>query len=82
MESNCIFSKYKNIFGKPKEGAHSYRIMNIAIVDVLSTILLGILISYFGKYKLWVVLVVLFTLGILVHRLFCVRTTIDRFLFP
>lgn len=82
MESNCQFSKYKNIFGKPKEGPHSYRIMNIAMVDVLFTILFGVIIAYFGKYKLWIVLLVLFTLGILAHRLFCVRTTIDRFLFP
>ena len=80
--NSCPFSQYKNIFGIPKEGAHSYRIMNIAIVDVLFTILFGVIIAYFGKYNLWIVLVVLFTLGIIAHRLFCVRTTIDRLLFP
>lgn len=78
----CYFSKYKDIFGKPNEGAHSYRIFDIAIVDVISTIIVGIIISYFGHYKLWKVLAILFLAGILLHRLFCVRTTIDKWLFP
>ena len=32
------FCKYKDLFGKPGEGVHSYRIFNIAIVDVILTI--------------------------------------------
>ena len=73
---------FKDIFGKPGEGAHSIRIFDIAVVDTLLTIL-----GAFGIHKLlpgsnfWVVLVVLFILGIILHRLFCVRTTIDKLLF-
>ena len=26
--------QYKDIFGKPGEGAHSYRVANVAVVDV------------------------------------------------
>jgi hypothetical protein len=74
--------KYKDIFGKPGTGAHSYRFMNIAIVDVGATLLLAFLISYFTKYKFLNVSIFLFILGIIAHRLFCVRTTIDKFLFP
>lgn len=77
----CIFAKYKDIFGKPKEGLHSYRLFDIAIVDVLLTILLAFLISYFFKYSFLIVLLILFLLGIVLHRLFCVRTTIDKLLF-
>jgi hypothetical protein len=79
--------KYKNIFGEPNTGVHSIRIFNIAIFDVISTILLGIIIHYclekfFNYYiKLWIILVLLFGLGIILHRLFCVRTTIDKLLF-
>lgn len=32
--------KYKNILGEPGKGVHSYRIFNIAIVDVLLTLIL------------------------------------------
>jgi hypothetical protein len=73
--------KYKNIFGKPNTGAHSYRFMNIAIVDVISTILLAFIISYYTKYSFLYVSIILFILGIFLHRLFCVRTTIDKLLF-
>ena len=79
--------KYKNIFGKPNTGIHSIRIFNIAIFDVLSTILVGIVINiileqYFNIYiRLWVLLIFLFALGIFLHRLLCVRTTVDKFLF-
>jgi len=79
--------KYKNSLGEPGTGAHSIRIFNIAIVDVILTILGGILIQtillqWFHIYiELTIVLVSLFILGILLHRLFCVRTTIDKLLF-
>lgn len=79
--------KYQNIFGKPNKGIHSIRIFNIAIFDVLSTIILGILLQFlllrlFSFYiDLFIILIILFSLGIVLHRLFCVRTTIDKLLF-
>ena len=73
--------KYKDIFGKPKQGAHSYRIFNIAIVDVILTILAAYLLSIFTGYKFVYTLIFMFILGIISHRIFCVRTTIDKLLF-
>ena len=73
--------KYKDILGKPNQGVHSYRIFNIAIVDVLLTILGSYLISYFTNYKFIYTLIGMFILGIILHRLFCVRTTVDKLLF-
>jgi hypothetical protein len=73
--------KYKDIFGKPREGVHSYRIFNIAIVDLGLTIIIGYLISKFFKLKLLYVLIVLFILGIIAHKLFCVKTTINNLIF-
>ena len=73
--------KYKDIFGKPNQGAHSYRIFNIAIVDVLLTILVAYLLSIFTGYKFVYTLIFMFILGIFSHRIFCVRTTIDKLLF-
>lgn len=79
--------KYSEIFGKPGEGSHQYRIFNIAISDVLLTIvgaffiyliinaMCGLNISY------WCYLLGLFIVGIGLHRIFCVRTTVDRILF-
>ena len=74
--------KYKDIFGKPGKGAHSYRFMGIAVVDVVATLLVAFLISYFAKYNFLNTCIILFILGIIAHRLFCVRTTVDKLLFP
>jgi hypothetical protein len=73
--------KYKDILGKPNKGVHSYRIFNIAIVDVLLTILAAYILSIFTKYKFIYTLIGMFILGIISHRIFCVRTTVDKLLF-
>jgi len=73
--------KYKDIFGKPKTGIHSYRIFNIAIADLLLTILLAIILSYMLKYSFIITLIILLLLGIILHRLFCVHTTVDDLIF-
>jgi hypothetical protein len=78
------FCPYKFILGIPKQGVHSYRLFNLAIVDVLMTVVGAALIAYFTnnmKYFLHI-LGGLFLSGIILHRLFCVRTTVDKLLFP
>lgn len=72
---------YKYIFGKPSEGVHSYRIFDISILDVICTIIGAYFISYYWNIDIKEVLIVVFLLGIIVHRLFCVETTIDKLLF-
>jgi hypothetical protein len=71
--------KYKDIFGKPNTGAHSSRIFNIAIIDTVLTIIIGYLISKYFKLNLLYVLVFLFVLSIIVHKIFCVQTTLTKF---
>ena len=75
-------SQYKDIFGKPMAGVHSYRFFNVAIVDVAATIIAAWLISYYGNYSFVYTLAFLFIFGIVMHRLFSVRTTIDKAIFP
>jgi len=74
--------KYKDALGKPGKGIHSYRFMGLAIADVIMTLVAALLISYYSGYSFLKVSIVLFISGIIVHRLFCVRTTIDKVLFP
>lgn len=74
--------KYKDVFGKPNEGVHKYRIFGIAIVDAVFTIVFVYLFTYYSKYSFWPTLAFTFFLGIFMHRLFCVRTTLDKMLFP
>ena len=74
----CIYS---DIFGKPNEGSHKYRIFNIAISDVIITLLIARIIQKISKYSFIKILLVLFVISIIAHRMFCVRTTIDKLLF-
>lgn len=76
----CDLCQYKDTFGEPGKGLHSYRIFNIAIVDVIFTILAGYLLSfYIGTFRNNVIF--LFLLGILLHKIFCVDTTINKLIF-
>ena len=74
--------QYKDIFGKPGEGAHTYRIFNIAIVDFVLTLVLAYVISMLSGFSFVYVIPATFLFGIISHRLFCVRTTVDKILFP
>ena len=74
--------KYKNMLGEPNKGVHSYRLFGVAIADVIMTIIAAAIIAYFRKQSFISVLLFLFLLGIVLHRIFCVRTTIDKLLFP
>ena len=78
------FCKYKDILGKPKTGLHSYRVYNIAVIDVLLTFLLAKFIQYYllEETDFFLILCICFISGIVIHRVFCVRTTIDKLLFP
>ncbi len=85
-----MLCKYKNIFGEPNTELHKYRLFNIAIVDVVATFFLGYIIHVLNqkyghvtlkKLKFVHIILILFILSIILHRLFCVKTTIDQLLF-
>lgn len=72
---------YRHIFGKEREGVHSIRLFDIAVIDLLLTIAGAWLIARAFKWNFWLVLVVVLLVGIVMHRLFCVNTTINTKIF-
>lgn len=76
-----MFCQYKNIFGEPNKGIHAIRVADFAVVDILLTILASIFIKWIFKVSLIYSLIALFLLSIVMHRLFCVRTKVDRLIF-
>ena len=77
-----MLCQYRNLFGKVGEGVHSYRIANLAVVDILLTVLGAFLIHLaFPVYHFGYILLALFLLGIILHHIFCVRTTVDKLIF-
>jgi uncharacterized membrane protein len=73
--------KYKDILGVPGKGIHSYRIFGIAIADVIMTIIGAKILSIIFKWKFMYTLIGFFLLGIVLHKLFCVNTTINKLIF-
>ena len=71
MEKTCQF---RNIFGSPRMGIHSYRIFDVAIVDVIGTVLMAWGISTVTPWGFGFVLIALLVLGHILHNLFCVET--------
>ena len=75
--------KYKNLFGVPKKGIHRFRIFGLAAVDTFMTFILAYIIklTFFPTTNYGKILALCFLLAIVVHRIFCVKTPIDKFLF-
>ena len=69
------------MFGEPQKGVHAYRIFDVAIVDVVATFIVAYVLSRLTGVKFIVMLIGLFAGSIIMHRLFCVRTTVDKLLF-
>lgn len=71
---------FKNIFGKPREGVHSLRIFDIAVVDTVLTVLLAKIVQmiFFRRTEFWFVFLCVFIFGEFLHRIFCVDTTISK----
>ena len=72
---------YANILGEPGKGFRKIRLFNISVLDVLATIVGAYFISKKFHKSFKVVLIILFITGIILHKLFCVRTTIDKIIF-
>lgn len=73
--------KFRHIFGKEGEGVHAIRLLDIAVLDLFFTVLAACLISFFTGWHAITVLITLLILGILLHRVFCVNTTVNKAIF-
>lgn len=82
LGSKLGLCKYRNALGVPGKGAHSIRLGGVAIVDVIMTLVGVYIVSRMIHTSFAWTAAGLFLLGIILHRLFCVRTTVDKLLFP
>lgn len=75
-----MFCKYSDIFGKPNTGSHKYRLFDVAIVDLVLTIIVAYLLSLSLSYSFGLIFAWLMVLSIVFHKLFCVETTVVKLL--
>lgn len=71
---------YKDLFGAPGTGAHSYRIADVAVVDTVLTALLAYAIARYYEKPFWTVFIILFLIGEVMHYHFCVQTTFIKWI--
>jgi hypothetical protein len=75
------FCRYRHIFGVENEGVHKYRLLNIAIVDTVLTMIVAFTFALYFKISFLLVFFVLLIIATLLHRLFCVETTLTKLAF-
>ena len=72
----------KDIFGEPNKGIHSIRVFDIAIVDVLLTILLAYILKtkteYFSNDSIFIISCILVLSSIAIHIVLGVETKLTR----
>jgi tetrahydromethanopterin S-methyltransferase subunit C len=73
--------QFQNLLGVPSQGVHSYRLFHVAIADVLLLVLFSLWLKNALRIKYVEALFIGFIIGVIAHRVFCVRTTLDRALF-
>lgn len=72
---------YKNMFGQPGKGVHSWRLFDIAIVDVVGTVAIAWGVAAIAGWDPVSTILWAFVLGVLAHWVFCVDTTVHKFFF-
>ena len=71
-----LLRQHADLFGRPGEGAHRWRIpcIDIALVDTVATLIAAAVVAALFGWKFWIVAVALFVIGFVLHVLFGVRT--------
>ena len=72
-----MFCEYKYFLGVPKQGFHTH-LMGVVWRD---TIVSGFIIALVFKFNILYTIIAAFIVVILFHKLFCVKTTVDKYLF-
>jgi hypothetical protein len=76
-----MLCKYRHIFGIEKESIHSIRLLNIAVVDMLLTMIAAFVFALYIRVSFLLVFLILMIIATIIHRLFCVNTTITMLVF-
>jgi len=77
----CIFSEYKDLFGKSGKGVHGYRFLkDTAILDYFIAIFFAMFVTYMTKIPLVLTTIGVLIFGIIMHYLFGVETNTLKYL--
>ena len=69
-----FLKKYRHALGVEKQGAHSIRFLDTAVVDYILTILLSFATTYLFRIPAVLTTIFWFTIGVVLHYIFGVKT--------
>jgi hypothetical protein len=75
--------KYADMFGAPRTGVHSYRVLDVAVVDYVLTVVAALAVQHYllPDWNRYLVILMFQLMGIVAHRVFCVKTKFDEAIF-
>jgi len=76
-----LLCKFRDSLGIPGEGVHSKRFLGLALNDIIGTIIIIWILSRLSKLSLMKSSIVIITLTVLIHRIFCVNTAFNVAIF-
>jgi hypothetical protein len=76
----CIFKQFTDIFGIPNKGIHSYRLLDVACIDYLLTLVTAFILAYYTSIPLVLTTIFSFIFAIICHALFGVNTSAIKYL--
>ena len=74
--------KYKDLFGKPEERTLRDPIFGLALIDMGVVLMSCYGVSKLLNFSFLIVFFIVMVISVIAHRAFCVRTAVDKFLFP
>jgi uncharacterized membrane protein len=69
-----------DIFGLPNEGIHSYRLFDLAIIDIIATVIIAMLLAKIMDISVIKMILILFIIGQILHYTIGVNTGFMRLL--
>jgi hypothetical protein len=73
--------RFRHTLQAPGTGVHSVRFLGVAFVDLAITLMAALLLARASGLSPWLLFGLLLVLGVLVHRLFCVDTALNKRIF-
>lgn len=67
--------------GTPRQGIHSIRLFDFAVVDILLSVLLAALLSHFIGFSMWLSVPLVILIGIITHKMLGIHTKLNSMIF-
>ena len=69
--------RYRASLGRPGEGVHAPRLLGLAAVDVIGTVVIAAMVARWRRWPVARTIAAAFAAAVVIHRAFCVDTALN-----